>query len=225
METNIPKTFLVIPAYNEVNIISDVIKEVKDAGYENIIVVDDGSSDRTYQKAKESGVVALRLCINRGKGAAVKTGVTAAKILGAEIIITMDADGQHNPLDAKKMEDAIKQGADVVLGSRLINPKGMPFHKKIANKIGNLITWILCGIYVSDSQSGFRAYSKKAMDLINTRNDRYEYDSEVIREISKNKLSFIEMPIEVRYTEYSINKKSKMNFSNGIKIIIKLILS
>ncbi|KKQ53532.1 MAG: Glycosyl transferase family 2 [Parcubacteria group bacterium GW2011_GWD2_38_11] len=94
-----PKTFIVIPAFNEETVIQDVIREVQGAGYENIIVVDDGSSDNTQAKAKELiGKLALRHKINRGKGGATKTGIEAAKLLGAEIIVTIDG-GQHDPKD------------------------------------------------------------------------------------------------------------------------------
>jgi hypothetical protein len=112
-----------------------------------------------------------------------------------------------------------------VLGSRLQNPKGMPIWKIAANHFGNFCTWAIYGLWVTDSQSGFRAYSKKAMGLIDTKTDRYEYDSEVIREIYRNHLKFIETPIEVRYTEYSMNKVHKMNLKNGFKTLVKMIIS
>jgi hypothetical protein len=123
------------------------------------------------------------------------------------------------------MLQLITEGNDVVLGSRLQNPKGMPLWKIAANHFGNFCTWAIYGLWVTDSQSGFRAYSKKAINLIDTKTDRYEYDSEVIREIYRNKLKFTETPIEVRYTEYSMNKAHKMNFKNGLKTLIKMILS
>ena len=220
------KIFIVIPAYNEVTVIREVIAEIKCAGYENIIVVDDGSKDDTYAKARSiNGVTALRHFINRGKGAAVKTGMEAAKILGADVVVTMDGDGQHSPADISKMLRKINEGNEVVLGSRLRDPKGMPFYKILHNHIGNLIVWAIYGKWVTDSQSGFRAYSKKALELIDTKTDRYEYDSEVIREIHRHKLSFSEIPIEVRYTEYSMGKSQKMNFKNGAKTCIKMMLN
>lgn len=223
---NDKKIYILIPAYNEETVIREVIREVRDAGYQNIIIIDDGSVDNTQLTAqKEPGVIALRHSINRGKGAAVKTGIEAAKLLGADIVVTIDGDGQHNPADIEKMLGLIEKGDDVVLGTRLLNPKGMPAYKILANHVGNFCTWIIYGLWVTDSQSGFRAYSKKALDLINTKTDRYEYDSEVIREIYKHKLKFSETPIEVRYTEYSMNKKHKMNFKNGIKTLIKMIIS
>lgn len=219
------KIFIVIPAYNEGTVIASVIEEVRSAGYQNIIVVDDGSQDDTTKNAKETGAVVLTHSLNRGKGAAVKTGMEATKLLGADIAITIDGDGQHNPKDIAEMITKLHKGYDVVMGSRLKECKGMPWYKIIHNHIGNMAVYILYGLWVSDSQSGFRAYSKKALSEINTKTDRYEYDSEVIYEIKKNKLKFIEIPIEVRYTAYSMGKQHKMNLKNGIKTFVKMILS
>lgn len=222
---NSQKIFIVIPAFNEETVIQEVIKEIKDEGYNNIIVVDDGSSDETCRKAKEvKGVTALRHKINRGKGAATKTGIEAAKLLGAEIIITMDGDGQHDPGDIKKLADPIINGRrDVVLGTRLKNPDGMPWYKILHNWIANIITWYLFGLWVTDSQSGMRAYSKHAAEIINTKSDRYEYESEVIREIYLHKLKYKEIPIATRYTKYSTNKTQKQSFINGTKTLYKMI--
>lgn len=226
METTSKKIYIIIPAYNEATVINEVIAEVQTAGYRNIIVVDDGSADNTYENAsKEANVVALKHFLNRGKGAAAKTGIEAAKMLNADTVVTIDGDGQHNPADIAKMLELIEQGNDVVLGSRLKNPKGMPIWKIAANHFGNFCTWAIYGLWVTDSQSGFRAYSKQAISLIDTKTDRYEYDSEVIREIFRNKLKFIETPIEVRYTEYSMNKVHKMNLQNGFKTLIKMMIS
>lgn len=217
--------YIVIPAYNEEKVIQDVIREIQAAGYKNIIVVDDGSADQTYEKARAMpGVVALKHLINRGKGAATKTGIEAAKMLGAGIIVTLDGDGQHNPEDIARLIDPIRNNhCDVVLGTRLIDPRGMPRHKILANWIGNAVTWYFYGLWVSDSQSGFRAYSRHASELINTKTDRYEYDSEVIREIYLYKLKYKEVPIEVRYTAYSMGKIHKQSLTNGLKTLHKII--
>ena len=219
------KTIIVIPAYNEAEVIQSVITEIRSAGYANIIVVDDGSTDDTRKKAAELiGKNALRHKLNRGKGGATKTGIEAAKILGADIIVTVDGDGQHDPKDIKKLiAPILKCTADVVLGTRLIDPTGMPLHKVVANHIGNFFTWYLFGLWVTDSQSGFRAYSRRAADLINTKADRYEYDSEVIREIYIYKLKYVEIPISVRYTDYSMGKVQKQGFINGLKTLYKMI--
>jgi glycosyltransferase involved in cell wall biosynthesis len=220
------RVFVVMPAFNEAPAIEAAIQEVAASGYRRIIVVDDGSDDDTYERARAmGGVIALRHMLNRGKGAAVKTGIEAAKMLGAAAVVTIDADGQHNPAAIAGMLALIDQGYDVVLGSRLKNPKGMPFHKVAANLAGNGVTWMLYGLWVTDSQSGLRAYSKRAVDLIDARTDRYEYDTEVIREIKRHRLKFVEVPIDVRYTAYSMSKRHKMNLVNGVKILIKLLIS
>jgi len=217
--------WVVIPAYNEATVIQGVISEIRSSGFTNIIVIDDGSIDNTQEQASNSGIVTLRHLLNRGKGAAVKTGIEAAKELGADIVVTLDGDGQHDPADIAPMITLIREGYDVVLGSRLKNCDGMPAHKIAHNRIGNFLVWMVYGLWVTDSQSGFRAYSKKALELIDTKTDRYEYDSEVIREIHRHQLRFTELPIQVRYTEYSMGKVQKMNLKNGIKTLIKMILS
>jgi glycosyltransferase involved in cell wall biosynthesis len=221
----IKKIFVIIPAFNESLVIQDVIREIKQAGYENIIVVDDGSKDDTQTKASELiGKNALRHKLNRGKGAATKTGIEAAKILGADIIVTVDGDGQHDPKDIQRLiEPILNNKCDVVLGTRLVNPRGMPWYKIMANHFGNFCTWFLFGLWVTDSQSGLRAYSRHAAEVINTKADRYEYDSQVIREIYIYKLKFKEVPIAVRYTDYSMGKIDKQNLANGIKTIYKMI--
>lgn len=216
--------WIVIPAYNEATIIASVIHEIRSAGYSNIIVIDDGSVDHTQEAAKESGVIAIKHRLNRGKGAATKTGIEAAKLLGADIVVTMDGDGQHDPHDIKNLIDPIRNNhCDVVLGSRLMNPKGMPGYKILHNKIGNLLVWYIYGLYVTDSQSGFRAYSRHAAEVINTQTDRYEYDSEVIREIYKYRLKYREIPIQVRYTDYSMGKIHKQSLMNGIKTLYRMV--
>jgi glycosyltransferase involved in cell wall biosynthesis len=216
--------WIVLPAFNEAAVIESVIHEIRHAGYSRIIVVDDGSRDDTHERAAAlEGIIALRHRLNRGKGAATKTGIEAAKALGADIIVTMDADGQHDPTDVARLIEPIERAhCDVVLGSRLMDPRGMPWHKILANHIGNALTWYLYGLWVTDSQSGFRAYSKHAAERINTRTDRYEYDSEVIREIYLRKLKYKEVPIQVRYTDYSMGKLHKQNLWNGLKTLYKM---
>jgi glycosyltransferase involved in cell wall biosynthesis len=220
------KIFIVLPVYNEEKIITEVLKEIQSAGYTNIITVDDGSKDNSYQTIKnfDKNITALKHRLNRGKGAATKTGIEGAKILGADIIVTMDSDGQHDPKDIESLiKPIIDKKCQVALGSRLKNRQQMPLFKKACNWAGNLVTWYLTGLWVTDSQSGFRAYSAEAVNRINTRGDRYEYESEVVHQIRKNKLSFKEIPIEVRYTDYSMGKVEKQNLLNGFKTVYKLI--
>lgn len=217
--------WIVLPAYNEGRVIADVISRIKKEGYKNIVVVDDFSKDNTSSESSRAGANAISHMVNRGAGAATKTGIDYALLHGADIIVTLDSDGQHLPADIKRVVKPIIEGkADVVIGSRLINPEGMPMIRQIANKIGNLSTYFLFGLMVTDSQSGFKAFSRMAAEKIQIRTNRYEFCSEVISEIKKNKLRIAEVPIKVIYTDYSMTKGHGQGLVNGIKTLSKLLL-
>jgi len=217
-------TVIVIPVYNEAQVVGQVINDVRAHGFQNIVVVDDGSADESWAVASAHDVLALRLKVNRGKGAAVKTGIMAANLLDADVVVTMDGDGQHDPADIKPLITPILEGkSDVVLGSRLLQREEMPKIKVLANNVGNFFTWLFYGLLVSDSQSGFRAYSRYAALIIDTKADKYEYDSKVIREIKNNRLRFTEVPVHTRYTEYSKGKKTKQGFVNGLITLYRMI--
>jgi glycosyltransferase involved in cell wall biosynthesis len=218
------KIYVVIPVYNEERIISSVIREVIRFGYKKIIVVDDGSQDDSYKKILENDIIALRHAANRGKGAAIQTGLEAAKRFDAEYVVIMDGDGQHDPRDISRLENVLNQGIDVVLGYRSFKSSEIPSIKKLYNCVGNIFTLVLCGLWVKDSQSGLRAFSKHALQIMSLRSDRYEHESEVIWEIHKKKLRYKEIPIHVRYTQYSQSKPYKQNLINGVKTLIKIML-
>lgn len=217
--------YVVIPAHNEEKVIAEVVKGVLDKGY-SCVVVDDGSKDNTYLEAQKTGAKVFRHRINRGKGAAVLTGIEAAIGLEAQIIATMDGDGQHDIIDLDRLIEPIKSGNyEVVLGSRIldVSRSKFPLWRLLANHIGNAVTFILCGIWVSDSQSGFRAYSARVARLLEQAGDKYEFDSEVIRIISRHKCRYKEVPISVHYTEYSLKKVHGQSFQNGLKTFWRLI--
>src|SRR3989344_8148116 len=125
------KLIVIIPAYNEEKTIKEVIRSLKEKGYNDIIVLDDGSKDSTYELASKEKVKVYRHMINRGLGGALNTGITAALKEGADFMITFDADGQHSVDDIPKMIEPLKNGYDVTIGNR-INEK-MPFVRKIGN--------------------------------------------------------------------------------------------
>jgi glycosyltransferase involved in cell wall biosynthesis len=216
------KTYIVVPAYNEEKTLVSVIKGLKKEGYDNIIVVDDGSRDSTYRLASKEKVILLHHVLNRGLGAALGTGIRAAVEEGAEIIVTFDSDGQHNPKDVKRVAEQIVKGNDVVIGSRLLNTKGMPWYRVLQNFIGNIVTYILFGVWTTDSQSGLRAFSREAAQKIRIKTNRMEVSSEIIGEIGRNKLKFKEVPIKPIYTEYSLSKGQSLLV--GIKTFLKLVL-
>ena len=215
------KGFIIIPAHNEEKVIGNVISDIKKVTDIPIVVVNDGSLDKTSDHAFSAGATILSHSINRGAGAATKTGIEYAKQENADFVITMDADGQHSPSDLPTIIENINSGNyDVVIGSRMIDRKNMPLYRRFFNTIGNLFTFFLFGIYVKDTQSGFKAFNKKALKLIDFQSDGYEFCSEVIREIKLKKLKYIEVPIKTIYTKYSLSKGQ--NVSKGLAIIFKL---
>jgi len=218
-------TCVVIPVHNEGSVIGDVVKSVLEKGH-ICIVVDDGSKDETYLVASKAGAIVYRHKINRGKGAAVLTGIEAARKLDASIIVTMDGDGQHDAKDLDKLIEPIKNGTcEVTLGSRILGDScpEFPILRLIANYIGNVVTFVLYRIWVSDSQSGFRAYSAEVAKLLEQAGDQYEFDSEVLRIVSHYKYRYIEVPISVYYTEYSLKKVQRQGLVNGVRTFWRLL--
>ncbi len=222
------KIFVVIAAYNEEKRIGKVIKELKRKKYKDIVIVDDGSSDDTYEITKREKVYALKHIMNRGQGAALKTGIDFALKNNADIIVTFDADGQFLVREIKDMiKPILKKEADISLGSRFLGKTvNMPFLKKIVLKLGIFVVLILYRIKITDSQSGFRAMSKKAATKINLSADRMEHAGEFFHEIKRNNLKYKEVPITVIYDKYSLKKGQDWAHSIdlGIKMVVKRLL-
>ncbi len=218
------KIVLVIPAYNEEEHIRSLIASCQLMGYSDIVVVDDGSTDNTARIAQNAGTIVLSHVINRGVGAATQTGLRAAQLLGADITVTIDADGQHQARDIKKLVDAlIEHKKDVVIGSRFLqHGNEIPWLRKFFNSIANIITFFLAGIYLTDTQSGLKAFSKKALELIQITANGYEFSSEIIREAQHYRLRIEEVSASVVYTPYSLSKGQ--NLATGITTIFKLII-
>lgn len=217
------KVFIVIPAYNEEKTLGGVLSGLKKSGYRNIIVVDDGSRDSTSEIAQKHHVFLFRHCVNRGLGGALGTGLEAARRLGAYGAITFDADGQHAVEDLKRVIAVLDKGqADIVIGSRLINPHGMPWFRRLFNRVGNLMTFVLFGVWVSDSQSGLRGFSRRALETIELKTNRMEVSSEIIQEIRNKQWRLKEIPIKAIYTDYSLSKGQSLFV--GIKTLTKLVL-
>ncbi len=215
---------IVIPAYNEERTILGVIRGLKQHGFERLIVVDDGSTDRTSELACQEGVILLRHVLNRGLGGALGTGISAALRLGAERIVTFDADGQHDPDDIPRMLEPIEKGeADVVIGSRMLDPTGMPYSRRLANWIANVATLFLFRGWTTDSQSGLRAFSGQAATRMRIMTSGMEVSSEIIAETVKNSLKCKEVRVKAIYTDYSLSKGQ--NFKLGVQTLIKLILA
>ena len=208
------KVVIVVPAFNESRVILEVLKalprRLKRVTSIDIVVIDDGSTDHTFGEAQKAGVNIVRHLLNRGLGAAIKTGLSWAKKQNADIVVTFDADGQHDSVDIQKLiKPIILRKADLVIGSRFLNRQQIPFDRLFLNWFANLATFILYGVYCSDSQSGLRAFSKKAMNLIDFKADRMEFSSEILLEAKRNNMKISEVPIKAIYTDYSRLKGQK----------------
>ena len=224
---NFVKLFIIVPAFNESAVINKVIrslpKKIKGISQVNKLVIDDGSFDETAQKAKNAGVQVIRHSINRGVGAATKTGFEVAKMENADIIVTLDADGQHDTKDIQKIIDPIiKKKSDVVIGSRFKKLQKVPKDRLVLNWLANFATFAIFGVFSTDSQSGFRAFSKKALELIDIKSDRMEFSSELLHEANKNKLKVKEVSIKAIYTSYSRQKGQKN--TNALPIFSRFLM-
>ena len=218
------RVFVVIPAYNEERTIVEVIRGLKQHGFTSLIVIDDGSSDRTSELASHEGVIRLRHVLNRGLGGALGTGIDAALRLGAEVIVTFDADGQHDPNDIMKLLEPIEvEEAEVVIGSRMLDPQGMPYGRRMANWIANVVTYLLFRAWTTDSQSGLRAFSSRAAARMHIITTGMEVSSEIIAETVKNRLQWKEVPVKAIYTDYSLSKGQSL--SVGLQTLMKLVLA
>lgn len=215
-------TYIVVPAFNEETTLSNVLKDLKNYfNKDQIIVVDDGSQDKTRQISKKMNVQIISHLINRGLGGSLGTGINYAIKKGAQNIITFDADGQHLAKDTiKLLYPLIGEQKSFVIGSRFKgDTTNMPFIKVFGNKVLNYLTFLISGRLVSDSQSGFRGIRKDMAKEIDLKCDKYAISSEFIIESEGFELK--EIPIPAIYDEYSANKGT--NIVSGIKIFLKMI--
>lgn len=221
---NLLNTYVVVPAYNEEKTVASVLRGLLvHFKPEEIIVVNDGSWDRTGEIARSMGVRVLNHLINRGLGGALGTGIKYAILKGARAVVTFDADGQHRVEDALRVMRPVVEGkADFAVGSRLKGDVSeMPFVKRLGNFFLDVITATFAGKYVSDSQSGLRCISRGCASKIRITCDRYAVSSELIIEAAKKGCRIAEVPIKAVYTKYSMKKGT--NVFEGIKIAVNLL--
>ena len=222
------KVCIIIPAYNESTVIGDVIKslikEFKKTKYNaSIIVINDCSTDNTSAVARDSGAMVIDHIINLGAGGATATGLAFTRNNYCDIAATMDADGQHATQDViRGIDKIIEQNSDLLIGSRLINTSGMSMTKVIGNKGLSLITYIFFGINSTDSQSGLRIFSRRALENLEWKASGYEFCSEMLWRAKQQKLLVSEYPIQAIYTDYSRSKgQNNWNAINIIKSLLK----
>lgn len=200
--------YIALPAFNEAKVLKKVLSDLTNHGYNKVIVVDDGSSDKTYEIAKKCGAIVLRHIQNRGAGAASQTAVDFARENGVEFLMLMDADGQHHTKDIENLYAEILKGHhDIIIGNRFdTGMNRIPRIRIIFNRMANMLTNVFCEKNYSDSQSGFRILNRQAIDGLNLKVDGYGFCSEMIIVGENEGLRIGEIPIKVSYTEYSMSK-------------------
>jgi glycosyltransferase involved in cell wall biosynthesis len=216
------KIIVIIPAFNEERFIGSVLLKLKKFPVE-VIVIDDGSTDDTAAIARMAGVVVFKQDSNQGKGTALNTGLHAARESSPDVIVMLDADGQHLPEDLPQIVRPILSGeADIVVGSRYIkNTSNTPLIRRWGHRFINLATTLPSGISVSDSQSGYRAFSRRAFELADFHSRDFSVESEMQFLAHEHNLKVMEVPITIRYTD----KAKRSPFSQGMTVlkgIIKL---
>ena len=218
-------TYVVLPAYNEATRIQPVLESIAEKGY-NMVIVNDGSTDNTLDVILESKrkypnqIHVFSLMINRGVGVATQTGFDAVLNFNPKYVVSMDSDGQHSADDLDKVIKPLVTGeAQAVIGVRPL--EDMPRSRNYANAIMNFFTKIFYRVDVSDSQTGFRAITRDALDKITINATGYIISSEFIREINDNDIPFAEVPIETIYTPETQAKGT--NTAAAIKILLQMI--
>ena len=216
----LPPVVVVIPAYNEEDNIGPVLSEMPEQVCETplgVIVIDDGSKDRTFEVVREAGVTAVQNPFRRGGGAALRTGFDIARKNGAQIVVTMDADGQHLPEEIERLVAPIlADEVDFVIGSRILGEreKDSTF-RYIGIHVFNALIRLLTVVKVTDCSNGFRAFRVKELSKILLRQDQF-HTSELIIDASKKGIRIGEAPVTVKRRRSGVSKKGK-DWSYGLK--------
>lgn len=211
------KIVVIVPAYNESKYIGKFLDKLL-LVTKQVVVIDDGSADKTCDIAKGRGAECLSHMVNLGKGAALKTGCDYAfKKIGADAVIIMDGDDQHVVDDIKLFERELKKGAAVVLGVRQMDAK-MPLMRILGNKSMSILINLLFGHYIADIPSGFKGMTKSAYNTLKWQSSGYEVETEIAVRIAKSKLKYVEVPISTVYHD----KDYGFNLLDAGKILLKL---
>ena len=214
------KSVAIIPAYNEEVALGSII--LRTLQYvDEVIIVNDGSDDKTVDVAKLAGAEIINHATNLGKGEALKSGFSA--IGDADVVVTIDADGQHNPDEIPSLiKPIIEDGADLVNGSRYLNgpEENTPAYRRVGQQVLDNATNISAGIKVTDSQSGFRAFSPAACKVFRFYDTGFGIESEMLVDVAEAGLKIVEVPITVRY---DVDGSTKNPVTHGVGVLLKII--
>jgi glycosyltransferase involved in cell wall biosynthesis len=219
-----PNIYIVIPVFNEARYIGSVIEGIQSAGYTEIVVVNDGSSDLTGEIARNHGALVIDHAVNLGAGAATQTGLTYSLQNHADMVVTIDGDGQHNPKEIKLLIQEMEHTrADLIIGHRFRSQNKIPRSTRILNWFGDILTFLMTGRLFTDSQSGFKVLNHKALKAIDLHLNGYAFCTEMLRQAVTFNLKVKYVPISVDY-HHHVHKKGQ-NLYNGFITAFNLIFS
>lgn len=199
-------TWVVVAVYNEATTVTDVLTELLQT-FPNVVAVDDGSNDGSWDQLSAIAPYSIRHLVNRGQGAALQTGTEFALKMGAIRIAHFDADGQHQVVDLVRMTSAVASGeCDVALGDRFLGQSSMPLHRAVLIRAAALMHRFSSGIALSDVHNGLRVLSRLAAERCEITADRMAHASQFIDLVARSRLRVRQYPTTIRYTEYSMSK-------------------
>lgn len=222
MSSLIDRTWLIVPLYNEAEVVRGVIEQAMQT-FPHVVCVDDGSSDTSVSEARAAGAVVLQHPFNLGQGAALRTGLDYALMdPRAEYFVTFDSDGQHRTSDALAMVERLDAGdVDVVIGSRFLDDRTKTgVMKRIVLKAAVVFEGVSTGVKLTDAHNGLRALNRRAAAAIRIDQNRMAHASEIVAEIGRNKLKYTEHPVHVLYTDYS--RAKGQSIWNSVNILSDL---
>lgn len=213
--------WVVIPACNEAPLITQVVADLARRGY-NVVVIDDGSTDDTGVKARKAGATVVTHPVNLGQGAALQTGIEFALVHGAQHLVTFDADGQHRASDVDKLLGALSaHHVDFALGSRFLGATvAMPASRRLLLRAATQFTRLTSGMRITDTHNGLRAMTARGAKHIALRQNRMAHASELLHQIARSGLSYVEVPVTIDYSSYSLAKGQKLG--DSLRILLDL---
>lgn len=219
--TSRDRVFVVIAAYNEAPVIASVVADVRRTSYQ-VVLVDDGSIDETGEIAARAGAFVVTHPVNLGQGAALQTGLDFALAQGADVIVTFDADGQHRAADIPKLIEALwATKADYALGSRFLGGAiNLPRKRRLMLAAATCFTKLTTGLALTDTHNGLRAMTRRGASHFKIKQNRMAHASEILHQIAQSGLAYVEVPVTIEYTDYSLAKGQRL--SETVTIMIDL---
>jgi len=213
--------WVVVAAYHEAPVIGRVVADLLRHRYA-VVVVDDGSKDDTGRMARAAGAKVITHAVNLGQGAALQTGIQFAVSKDADYIVTFDADGQHRASDIETLIESLRtQHVDFALGSRFLgDAPAMPLARRALLKAATWFTRRATGLQLTDTHNGLRAMTRRGASHIALRQNRMAHASELLHQIACSRLGYVEVPVTIEYSAYSLAKGQRL--SDSLRILVDL---